>query len=65
MATSKSTYQPKNDSDELNAQFLYSMIANDLLIAIVNGQIDPKELAAAELANRGFDNNGKWIGFKN
>lgn len=57
-------YIPKNDSDDLNPQYLFSLTANDLLVAIVKGQINPIELAKKELRNRGFDDSGKWIGFK-
>jgi hypothetical protein len=57
-------YIPRDNSDEKQPQFLYCCIDTDLLCAIVNKQIDPVELAQKELANRGLDNNGKWIGFK-
>lgn len=61
MATKK--YKPSNNSDELNPAFLLNTTATELLCAIVNGQIDPIELVKIELANRGLDNNGQWIGF--
>jgi hypothetical protein len=57
-------YTPKNDSDDLNPRFLFQGIATDLLVAIVNKQIDPVELANKELKNRGLDEDGKWVGFK-
>lgn len=50
--------------DALNPKYLFSLTANDLLCKIVNGEIDPKELAWSELRNRGYDSNGKWVGFK-
>ena len=56
-------YVPKNDSDDLNPRYLYQGIATDLLVAIVNKQIDPVELAIKELRNRGLDTTGKWTGF--
>ena len=56
-------YIPKNDSDDLNPKYLYTGIATDLLVAIVNKQIDPVELAFNELRNRGLDTTGKRIGF--
>ena len=34
-----------------------------LLAMIANGLIDANKLARVALANRGLDNNGKWIGF--
>ena len=56
-------YIPKNDSDDLNPKYLFCGVATDLLVAIVNKQIDPIELANKELDNRGLDSTGKWIGF--
>lgn len=58
------TYKPRNDSDDLNPRYMFQMIATDLLVAIVKGQIDPVELAQKELRNRGLDENGRWIGLK-
>ncbi len=58
-------YIPKNDSDDLNPRYLYQGIHTDLLVAIVNNQINPVDLANKELRNRGLDTTGKWIGFKN
>ncbi|WP_372947815.1 hypothetical protein [Mariniphaga sp.] len=57
-------YIPKNDSDDLNPRYLFQLIATDLLVAIVKKQIDTTDLANRELANRGLDENGKWVGFK-
>ena len=57
-------YIPKNDSDDFNPRFLFQGIATDLLVAIVNSQINPVDLANKELDNRGLDTNGKWVGFK-
>ena len=56
---------PKNESDDLNPNYLLTGIARDLLVAIVNKQINPIELANKELKNRGLDENGKWVGFQN
>ena len=56
-------YIPKNESDDLNPKYLFQGIATDLLVAIVNKQIDPVELASKELDNRGLDSTGKWVGF--
>lgn len=57
-------YIPKNKSDDLNPRYLYQGIATDLLVAIGKGQINPIELANKELANRGLNENGEWVGFK-
>ena len=50
--------------DNLNPAFLFSSTYTELLCKIVNGEIDPKQLAEKELENRGLDKNGFWIGFK-
>ena len=49
-------------SDDQNPRFLFSTTATDLLLAIAGGLIDPVALAQRELANRGLDQNGQWIG---
>lgn len=49
--------------DEQNPSFLFSLTWNDLLCKIVNGEVDPVQLAKNELANRGFDHSGEWVGF--
>lgn len=62
--TTTNAYTPSNDSDELNPEFLFSLTPNELLCAIVNGQLDPVEYAKKQLANRGFNAQNKWVGFK-
>ncbi len=37
---------------------------NQWLARIATGKIDVRELVAAELANRGLDKFGKWVGFE-
>ena len=59
------TYIPKDNSDDLNPKYLFQGIATDLLVAIVKKQIDPAKLARNELRNRGLNDEGAWIGFKN
>ena len=49
--------------DEANPAFLYSVTATSLLLAIAHGLIDPIAAAKSELANRGLDQNGQWVGF--
>lgn len=60
-----SNYTPSNDSEDNNPEYIFSLTSNELLGAIVRGEIDPVMFAKKTLANRGFDENGKWIGFKN
>jgi hypothetical protein len=51
--------------DAVNPVFIFSLTATELLSKIVSGEIDAVEFAKYELANRGLDNTGKWVGFKN
>ncbi len=59
----KAPYVPSSDSDELNPRFMFSLTHTELLSAIANGKINPVEYAKRELANRGLNNDGRWIGF--
>lgn len=38
--------------------------STQLLLMVADGQIDLNLLARLELANRGLDADGKWVGFK-
>lgn len=49
--------------DELNPQFMFQGTATDLLVAATKGEIDLNQLVAKELAGRGLDKDGKWVGF--
>ncbi len=50
--------------DDLNPDFIFGMTSHSLLMDIVNGKIDPVQLARNEMANRGLDKGGEWIGFE-
>jgi len=50
-------------NDELNPNYLFSLTWNDMLVKIVSGEVDPVQLAREQLANRGLDQSGKWVGF--
>jgi hypothetical protein len=52
-----------NIPDDLNPKFLFSTTASTLLVNALNGTINLQDLAAKELANRGLDGHGKWVGF--
>jgi len=52
-------------SDELNPAFMLSGINSELLSKVIKGEIDLQELAKREMENRGLNENGKWVGFKN
>ena len=36
---------------------------NKVLVAVANGELDLNTLACKELANRGLDKQGHWVGF--
>jgi len=50
--------------DEENPIFLFSQTHTDLLVDILDGGIDPIQMAKRELATRGRNEKGKFIGFK-
>jgi hypothetical protein len=49
--------------DEFNPTFLFQTTQTSLLLAIAAGLIDPLDLANRELASRGIDASGNWVGF--
>jgi hypothetical protein len=49
--------------DATNPAFLYSVTSASLLLAIAASLIDPVALARRELASRGLDGDGAWVGF--
>lgn len=51
--------------DEKNPLFLFQSTNVELLKMILSGEINCFQLAEMEMANRGLDNDGNWIGFKN
>jgi hypothetical protein len=52
-----------NVSDQQNPLYLFSLTSSDLLLAIAGGLVDPGLLARQELASRGLDLDGTWVGF--
>lgn len=50
--------------DELNPDLMFNGTYTELLVKAVNGEIDLNKLAAQQLAARGFDKKGQWVGFK-
>jgi len=58
----QNAYEPK--SDELNPKFLFQGTHTGLLIRCAGGDFDLVQMAKDELANRGLDLNGQWVGFK-
>lgn len=50
--------------DDKNPAYLFTGIHTELLIKALSGEINLQELAKKEMANRGLDHDGNWIGFK-
>jgi len=50
-------------NDELNPRYLFCVTPTMLLIEILKGEFDLNYLIRKELADRGVDKDGKWIGF--
>lgn len=61
MNANSSSASPVSDYD--NPDFLFSTTNTNLLVAIAAGTIDPVALARRELAGRGLDRDGAWVGF--
>ena len=54
-------YTPKNDDS--NPRFMFSTTPTALLAAIMQGQVSVSDYVAKELANRGLNDKGEWVGF--
>lgn len=50
--------------DEKNPAYMFGMTHSALLVAAVRGEIDINQLVKDELANRGLNWKGEWIGFE-
>ena len=50
--------------DSENPNYLFTGIDTVLLSQIIDGDIDAVYLAKKELAKRGLNNEGVWIGFE-
>lgn len=49
--------------DDFNPRYLFSLTATQLLCECLSGEIDMNYLVRRELANRGVNENGTWVGF--
>ena len=49
--------------DDTDPALLFQQTATSLLLAIIGGLIDPVRLAHEQLAARGLDTKGQWVGF--
>lgn len=59
----ESKYVPRNEEDDYNPKYIFSLTGNELLGAIVKGQINAVALAKKELQNRGYNADNEWVGF--
>ncbi len=50
--------------DDVNPKYLFTQTATALLVEALRGDFDLKALISAELANRGQDDKGNWVGFE-
>lgn len=50
--------------DDLNPVYLFSTTKTQLLVKLVKGDVNALDLVRYELAERGLDMEGKWIGFE-
>ncbi|WP_209864184.1 hypothetical protein [Chitinophaga sp. OAE865] len=50
--------------DELNPIYIFSLTKVDLLVMIASQKLDASFLALKELEQRGLDQHGVWVGFK-
>lgn len=63
---SRSKFDPRfyeNRKDDDNPSYIFSLTSNRLLSEAIKGDFDLIYLVRRELANRGLDSNGKWVGF--
>lgn len=54
----------KDRKDEENPTYLFSITSDKVLVEALKGDFDLIYMVRRELANRGLDRNGKWVGFK-
>lgn len=50
-------------SDDENPEFIFATTHTTLLCRAVKGEIDLLALAKKQLRNRGFNEDGAWVGF--
>lgn len=63
---SRSKFDPRfyeNRPDDDNPSYIFSLTSNKLLSEAIEGDFDLIYLVRRELANRGLDSKGKWVGF--
>lgn len=63
---SKAKFDPRyyaNRKDDDNPSFIFSLTSSKLLAEAIEGDFDLIYLVRRELANRGQNSSGKWVGF--
>ena len=50
-------------ADDINPRFIFNTTATALLVEALRGDFDLKQLIRRELANRGLNAEGNWVGF--
>ncbi len=50
--------------DDVNPKYIFTQTATALLVEALRGDFDLKALIRQELANRGQDDKGNWVGFE-
>ena len=63
---SRAKFEPRfyeNRKDDENPSYIFSLTSNRLLSEAIKGDFDLIYLIRREMANRGLDSNGKWVGF--
>ncbi len=61
--TDKSKFSERFKMDDVEG--VIQLFKNDVLAAVINGEIDLNEVTRLEMAGRGLDKNGTWVGFRN
>lgn len=54
----------ENRADDINPRFIFSTTSTALLVEALRGDFDLKQLVRRELANRGLNAEGNWVGFE-
>ncbi len=49
--------------DSLDPRYIFNMTHTQLLVEALKGEFDLRYLASRQLANRGLDREGNWVGF--
>lgn len=61
-AMDKSKFSEKFKMDDVEG--VIQLMKNEVLAAVLKGEIDLNEVARLEMASRGLDKKGTWVGFQ-